>query len=110
MNRFVDCGSWTSVSLCAQCYEMDWKFTEQLGRKRYIESRSQSIISLVKLTRREQEVLHHICKGHSMVKVAEILNLAPSTIITHKRRIFQKFNINSLVRLGVLAERYGFLH
>lgn len=62
----------------------------------------------IKLTKREQEVVELICEGRSMNEVAAILYLSPSTIISHKRQLFRKFGINSLVRLGVLAERYGF--
>jgi len=75
----------------------------------YGEHKSATIRSLINLTQREQEVLRHICDGNSMSEVACILHLSTSTIITHKRKLFDKFNINNLVRLGVLAERYGFL-
>lgn len=60
----------------------------------------------IKLTRKEREVLYYICQGHSMKEVALKMFVSPSTIISHKRRIFYKFQVNSLVRLGVLAERY----
>jgi len=70
---------------------------------------SNQIIGSLKLTRKELQVLREICKGYSMNAVAKRLHLAPSTIITHKRNLFSKFGINNLVRLGVLAERHGFL-
>ncbi len=60
----------------------------------------------IDLTKREREIIYYICQGNTLNEVGKILFLAPSTIISHKRRLFLKFDINSLVRLGVLAERY----
>ena len=61
----------------------------------------------VNLTKREREIIYYICLGNTLKEVGKILYLSPSTVISHKRSIFLKFDINSLVRLGVLAERYG---
>ena len=44
-----------------------------------------------------------------MNEVADMMHLSRSTIISHKRNLFLKFSINNLVRLGVLAERYGYV-
>ncbi len=83
----------------------------RLNAKYPVRSQSQAPTKyrpLFNLTSREKEVLYHICQGHSMKEVAEIMYLSPSTIISHKRKIFDKFGVNNLVRLGVLAERYGY--
>jgi DNA-binding NarL/FixJ family response regulator len=58
------------------------------------------------LTTRERQVLEFICLGMKMKEIAKSLFLSESTIISHKRNLLSKFNVNSLVRLAVLAERY----
>lgn len=63
----------------------------------------------VALTRRELEVLKLICMGKSMNEVAKQIHISGSTVISHKRNLFKKFQVNSLVRLGVMAERLGYL-
>lgn len=59
------------------------------------------------LTRREREVLEYICLGYTMKDTAKALFLSVSTVISHKRKLLSKFNVNNLVRLAVLAERYS---
>jgi len=63
-------------------------------------------IPKINLTKRERETLYFVCQGYSMKEVANEMFVSPSTIISHKRKLFRKFDVNSLVRLGVLAERY----
>lgn len=58
------------------------------------------------LTPRELEVLEYICLGFTMKETARALYLSVSTVISHKRKLLTKFNVNNLVRLAVLAERY----
>jgi|GEM_PF-7095198 len=58
------------------------------------------------LTKREREALYFICQGLSMKEVAVEMYVSPSTVISHKRNLFEKFGVKNLVRLGVLAERY----
>lgn len=63
-------------------------------------------IPSINLTKREREALYFICQGLSMKEVAVKMYVSPSTVISHKRSLFNKFQVNNLVRLGVLAERY----
>ena len=79
-----------------------------------IGSRSMDVVHLqqrpklkCKLTRREREIIYYICLGNTIGEVSSIMFLAQSTVISHKRNIFLKLDIHSLVSLGVLAERYG---
>jgi DNA-binding CsgD family transcriptional regulator len=49
------------------------------------------------LTRREREVLELICRGYDQQAIAKKLHIAPATVGTHRKRIYEK--------LGVHAER-----
>ncbi len=62
-----------------------------------------------RLTSREIEVLHLICKGNTLNTIAGELFLSPYTIVSHKQNLIKKFKAKNIVHLGVLAERYGYL-
>jgi DNA-binding CsgD family transcriptional regulator len=51
------------------------------------------------LTAREQEVLNLILTGKSNRQIAESLNISESTVKTHARNIFAKYNISSRAEL-----------
>jgi len=72
-----------------------------------------SIISakfIIKLTRREREVLCLLCQGKTCNEIAKEIFLSPHTIVSHKKNLIKKFKANNSVHLGVLAERYGYLN
>ena len=64
---------------------------------------------LISLTNREKQVLTLICKGYTTVQVGQLIHLSPYTIVSHKKKLLQKFKAKNRVHLGVLAERFGFL-
>ncbi|WP_448204962.1 LuxR C-terminal-related transcriptional regulator [Azospirillum sp. sgz302134] len=47
------------------------------------------------LTRREQEIVTLILKGHSSLSIAAVLSLSPDTVKVHRRRIYAKLKISS---------------
>ena len=47
------------------------------------------------LSEKEKTVLTYLCKGKRMKEIAQLLNLAPSTLSTHKHRIIRKMGIAS---------------
>jgi DNA-binding CsgD family transcriptional regulator len=51
------------------------------------------------LTVREQEVLRHILSGKSNREIAEALFISESTVKTHTRNIFSKYNVSGRVEL-----------
>ena len=56
------------------------------------------------LSKREQEILILICKGHRVSEIAVSLNLSIKTISTHKIRLMKKLKISNnvdLIKLGV---------
>ncbi|MES0370917.1 MAG: response regulator transcription factor [Mariprofundaceae bacterium] len=55
------------------------------------------------LTKREFEVAMLILSEKTNNRIADILGLSPKTIHVHKRQIFQKLNISSMVGLTYLA-------
>ncbi len=52
-----------------------------------------------RLTRREQEVLRHLCQGETTKEIAQALAIAPSTVDVHRSRIMRKFDAASLGKL-----------
>ena len=61
------------------------------------------------LTDREAQVLSLICEGYTIKQVGCKLYLSPYTIVSHKKKLLQKFKAKNSVHLGVLAERHGYL-
>jgi len=59
------------------------------------------------LTTREREVLQLLAEGKSNKDVANLLNLSPHTIETHRSNILQKLNLHSGAELILYAIRKG---
>lgn len=55
------------------------------------------------LSAKEFEVMHHLVKGLGISAIAKLMNLAPSTIATHKSRIFNKLGVNNVIELSQYA-------
>lgn len=51
------------------------------------------------LTRREREITQLLLRGHSTKSVARQLDIAPGTVMVHKRNLFQKLCITSQFEL-----------
>ena len=51
------------------------------------------------LTRREREISQLLLRGHSSKSVARELNIAPGTVMVHKRNLFSKLKISSQFEL-----------
>jgi len=60
---------------------------------------------LPELSMREKEVLELICKGHSNVKIGEILNISDRTVERHKANLLSKTNTINTVNLVIYAFR-----
>ena len=52
-----------------------------------------------KLTRRERQITQLLLRGHSAKSVARELNIAPGTVMVHKRNLFAKLGITSQYEL-----------
>ncbi len=51
------------------------------------------------LTEREREISQLLLRGHSSKAIARILNIAPGTVMVHKRNLFSKLDITSQYEL-----------
>jgi two-component system response regulator NreC len=61
------------------------------------------------LTDREKEVLHLLAEGRSNKEVATLLNLALSTIETHRASLMQKLNLHNTAEIVLYAVRKGII-
>jgi DNA-binding NarL/FixJ family response regulator len=58
---------------------------------------------LTKLTSREKQILHLICKGLNNEQIAESIYLSPKTVEKHKSNLFQKTETFNTVNLVIYA-------
>ena len=80
------------------------------GQNYFSEELMNSMLSVKKgtggsrgLSAKEFEVMHHLVKGLGISAIAKLMNLAPSTIATHKSRIFNKLGVNNVIELSQYA-------
>lgn len=59
------------------------------------------------LTARELEVALMVTQGMKMQSIAEVINVSPKTVATHKYNVYEKVGVSSEVELLRLALRYG---
>lgn len=62
------------------------------------------------LTKRESEVLYHICKGLSNTEIADILSISKRTVDKHRENLLQKTNSKNTASLVVYAIKHGFFN
>ena len=68
-------------------------FTNEVG------SESTTKPVLPKLSTREKEVLDLIAKGLTINQIAEMLFISPNTVVSHKQKLFYKFNVDKITSL-----------
>lgn len=61
------------------------------------------------LTERQKEIIQLIAEGFDTKKIAEKLNLCPSTISSHVRTIFQITSVNNRAQLTAYGIRNGII-
>lgn len=59
------------------------------------------------LTQREIDVINQILKDKTNQQIAESMNLSYNTIVTHRKNILKKLNLNSPVGLVLWALKNG---
>jgi DNA-binding NarL/FixJ family response regulator len=62
-----------------------------------------------KPTKREMEIIRMIAKGHSSKQISRDLSISFETVQSHRKNLFQKYNINSSAELISLAHKHGWL-
>src|SRR5438045_3569425 len=60
-----------------------------------------------RLTGRQREVLQMVAKGYSSKEMAQILNLSPKTIETHRTQLMKQVDIHDVAGLVRYAVRTG---
>jgi len=61
------------------------------------------------LTEREKEVLQILAEGKSNKEVAQVLNLSPHTVDTHRTNLMQKLNLHNTAEIVLYAVRKGII-
>lgn len=59
------------------------------------------------LSPREFEIVLHLIKGESLAEICQALALQPSTVGTHKARIFEKLKCNNIIDINTLAKVFN---
>ena len=60
------------------------------------------------LSRREQQVIALVCLGYRNYEIAETLTIAPETVKTHLKSIFDKFDLRSSKELRLALKYWDF--
>lgn len=61
------------------------------------------------LSKREQQVLEGLAKGHTNKQVSETLGVSAKTVDTHRTNLLRKMNVNTTAALLVTAMKTGLL-
>jgi DNA-binding NarL/FixJ family response regulator len=69
----------------------------------------ETVLSHEELSDRELEVLKHLAAGESLVRIAELLHLSPSTVTTYRARVLEKMGMKSNAELTRYALEHGLL-
>jgi DNA-binding NarL/FixJ family response regulator len=59
------------------------------------------------LSNKEKELLSYLSQGKRMKEITQLMNLAPSTLSTHKHRIMQKLKLNSNQEFNSFLKAYA---
>lgn len=118
--RYLQLGADGFISKTAPDEEMVNAVTKVLNGHKYIsEALSQSLLygalkgkeanPFDQLSQREFQVIMCLAKGYSMNDISDMLQVRYSTAHTHKRRAFEKLNIEDHKELTQLAGAYDLL-
>lgn len=59
----------------------------------------------IHLTKKEIEILQHVCAGDTNKKIALMLNISEQTVKSHCNHLFKKFGVKNRVSLALQASR-----
>jgi two-component system, NarL family, response regulator NreC len=59
------------------------------------------------LSEREREILQLVAEGYNNKKIAEMLNVSPTTVETHRAHLLQKLDLHSAAEVVLYAVRRG---
>ncbi len=72
-----------------------------------VDDKPQAGVTPSGLTKREQEILNHLCAGMSNKAIARELNISDSTVKVHIKNLLRKFNLKSRLEIAVWAHGHN---
>lgn len=81
----------------------------QVKRNSFIEIDNKEFLEAEVISQREKEVLRLLALGLTNKEIAEILSIAVTTIITHRKKIVEKLGIKTIPGLTVYAFTHGLI-
>lgn len=64
----------------------------------------------IRLSKRELQIIMHICEGKTTLEIANNLNLSKHTVESHRTNIFSKLDVRNSIELVALAFRVGLVN
>lgn len=118
--RFIKAGAKGFLSKEAPLSELKKAIHQVLSNKKYL---SEAMIEILTdeihqnkpsnpfsmLSPREFEIVSMLLNGNTLSDISRTLNIQPSTVATHKARVFEKLNVKNILELKDLASIYEFL-
>jgi len=81
----------------------------QVRRNSFIEIDNKDLLETEVISNREKEVLKLLAMGLTNKEIADILSIAVTTIITHRKKIVEKLGIKTIPGLTVYAFTHGLI-
>jgi DNA-binding NarL/FixJ family response regulator len=117
--RFIKAGAKGFLSKEAPLSELKTAIHQDLNNKKYI---SEAVVEMLTedihqdkpsnpfsiLSPREFEIVSMLLSGNTLSDISHALNIQPSTVATHKARVFEKLKVKNILELKDLATVYEF--
>lgn len=88
-------------------YDWNYSFVKDNG-DRVMVSKNQPKDTLVKLTKKEKEIVKHILGGESSKSIAESLSISVNTVFTHRKNILKKLGARNVADMLKILASYEF--
>ncbi|MDF7816548.1 response regulator transcription factor [Runella sp. MFBS21] len=118
-------GAWGYILKSSSLEELQWAIKEVVEGRKYfgadleIETAENATVvvsnwhskedEIPHLTKREIEIIRYIVKDKSSEDIAKLLNISPNTIETHRRNIFKKLDVKTVVGLMRFAIKHNLI-
>ena len=116
--KYLQMGVRGYLSKASNESEMEKALSNVINGKRYLSPGVSDILTesalgnieinpFNRLSSREFEIMLMLTRGKSLVEICKALSLHPSTVGTHKARLFQKLNCDNIIDIHALAQVYN---
>lgn len=117
--RFIKAGAKGFLSKEAPLTELKKAVHQILSNKKYLSEAMVEILAndlhqdkpsnpFSMLSPREFEIVSMLLNGSTLSDISHTLSIQPSTVATHKARVFEKLNVKNILELKDLAAVYHF--